>query len=193
MLSKTLIEIKNKQEQTLQSNWGLVFNSYFKICLKKEQEFLPIIYHLQTQEAITTDWFFFFFWLYCSAYGILVSQPRIESVPPAIKAWSPNHWTTTEFQNCSSLVSLLYSNLLITDHHLKIHLKHRYTWYPEVFNLQIDIAVSQSPSITTMNSHQLTFFHNPLHGREEGSLSGYYDGTSDLWLNLRNLICELEK
>ena len=61
MLNKILIEIKNNQEQTLQSNWGLVFNSYFKIRLKKEQEFLPIIYHLQTQEAITTDWFFFFF------------------------------------------------------------------------------------------------------------------------------------
>ena len=30
------------------------------------------------------------------ACGILVHQPGIEPVPPAVEAWSPNHWTARE-------------------------------------------------------------------------------------------------
>ena len=30
------------------------------------------------------------------AYGILILQPGIKSVPPAVEAWSLNHWTTRE-------------------------------------------------------------------------------------------------
>ena len=41
--------------------------------------------------------FFFFFWSRCTACGILVPQPGIELMPPAMEAWSPNHWTTKEF------------------------------------------------------------------------------------------------
>ena len=33
-----------------------------------------------------------FFW-YHAACGILVLQPRIEFVPPALEAWTFNHWT----------------------------------------------------------------------------------------------------
>ena len=32
-------------------------------------------------------------WLNCVAYGILVPQPGIEPMPPALKVWSLNHWT----------------------------------------------------------------------------------------------------
>ena len=31
-----------------------------------------------------------------STCGILVSQPGIQPTPPALEAWSPNHWTTRE-------------------------------------------------------------------------------------------------
>ena len=31
------------------------------------------------------------------ACGILVPQPGIEPVSPAMEAWSPNHWTAGEF------------------------------------------------------------------------------------------------
>ena len=42
-------------------------------------------------------WFtFFFFWLHGVARGILVPQPGIEPVSPAVEAESPNHWTTRE-------------------------------------------------------------------------------------------------
>ena len=40
--------------------------------------------------------FFFFFWLRFAPHGILVLRPGIEPGPPAVKAWSANHWTTRE-------------------------------------------------------------------------------------------------
>ena len=39
----------------------------------------------------------FFFWSHCTACRILVPRPGIETVPPAVEVWSPNHWTTREF------------------------------------------------------------------------------------------------
>ena len=45
---------------------------------------------------------FFFFWSPHVASGILVPQPGIEPVPPAVEAWSPNHWIAKEvpYSNC---------------------------------------------------------------------------------------------
>ena len=37
--------------------------------------------------------FFFFFWPRHAACGILFPWPGIEHVPPALEAWSLNHWT----------------------------------------------------------------------------------------------------
>ena len=37
-----------------------------------------------------------FFWLLCTACGILVPQPGIEPETSAVKAQSPNHWTARE-------------------------------------------------------------------------------------------------
>ena len=39
----------------------------------------------------------FFLLLRCSPRGILVPRPGIEPGPPAVEAWSPNHWTAGEF------------------------------------------------------------------------------------------------
>ena len=39
----------------------------------------------------------FSFWLHLEACGILVPQPGIEPVFPAVQVWSPNHWTAREF------------------------------------------------------------------------------------------------
>ena len=36
----------------------------------------------------------FIFWWHCEACGILVPQPGTEPRLMAVKAWSPNHWTT---------------------------------------------------------------------------------------------------
>ena len=36
------------------------------------------------------------FWPCCTACGILVPRPGIEAAPPAVEAWSLNHWTTGE-------------------------------------------------------------------------------------------------
>ena len=40
---------------------------------------------------------FGFFWLCHMACGILVPRPGIKPMPPAVEAWSPNHWTAREF------------------------------------------------------------------------------------------------
>ena len=41
---------------------------------------------------------FFYFWLgrVCAAWGILVPWPGIKPVPPAVEAWSANHWIIKE-------------------------------------------------------------------------------------------------
>ena len=41
--------------------------------------------------GITLDCFFFF-WLSFRACGILVPRPKIKPEPPALAAWSLNHW-----------------------------------------------------------------------------------------------------
>ena len=41
----------------------------------------------------------FFFWLHCVAYGILVPHLVIEPVPPALEVQSPNHWISREVPN----------------------------------------------------------------------------------------------
>ena len=40
--------------------------------------------------------FYFAFWLCCTACGGLVPQPGIKAMPPAVEAWSLNHWTSRE-------------------------------------------------------------------------------------------------
>ena len=35
----------------------------------------------------------FFFWPHRTACGILVPQPGIKPMPPALEVWSLNHWT----------------------------------------------------------------------------------------------------
>ena len=40
---------------------------------------------------------------------ILVPQPRVEPLPPAVEAWSPNHWTAREVPSVP-----LYIIILIT-------------------------------------------------------------------------------
>ena len=35
-------------------------------------------------------------WVLLVAHGILVPQPGIEPMPPALEVWSLNHWTTRE-------------------------------------------------------------------------------------------------
>ena len=37
-----------------------------------------------------------FFWTHRTACGIIVPQPGIEPVPPAVEVQSPNHWTSRE-------------------------------------------------------------------------------------------------
>ena len=56
--------------------------------------------------------FFFFFFLHHTAWGILVLLPRIELMPLAVEAKSPNHWTT----------SVIYFVIVIWESFLKNHI-----------------------------------------------------------------------
>ena len=47
--------------------------------------------------------FFFIFWPHAVACRILFPQPRIEPVPLAVEAQSPNHWTAREFPKIKDL------------------------------------------------------------------------------------------
>ena len=40
----------------------------------------------------------------CVACGILVPQPGMEPVPPAVEGWSPNLWTAREFSRKPFLI-----------------------------------------------------------------------------------------
>ena len=57
---------------------------------------IPVVYQSSIKELL---WAFLynikriFFWLHHMACGILVPQPRIRPMPPAVKAQSLNHWT----------------------------------------------------------------------------------------------------
>ena len=46
-----------------------------------------------------------FVYLCHAACGILVSQPRTEPTPSAVRAWSPNHWTTRQVPACLCYIS----------------------------------------------------------------------------------------
>ena len=65
----------------------------------------------------------FFFWLCCTAYGILVSKPGVESVPPTLKVWSRNYWTTREIckQYCSTPRFLIKILISVTKKLLEVH------------------------------------------------------------------------
>ena len=55
--------------------------------------------------------FFFFFSQPCDEVcGVLVSQLGMELVPPAVEAWSPNHWTTRE------VPTLMFYNIYLFTH-----------------------------------------------------------------------------
>ena len=54
------------------------------------------------------------FWPHCAACGILVPQPGIEPVPPAVEAWSPNHWTAREVH--------IYLPTYLSIYHLSIYI-----------------------------------------------------------------------
>ena len=56
--------------------------------------------------------FFFFFWSHCTTCGILVPQPEIKPVPPAVEVWSPNHWTVREVPPYHFLTHTLSKRLL---------------------------------------------------------------------------------
>ena len=73
------------------------------------------IHGVAKSRTLLSDWsdlisscLFVLFWLHYMACGISVSWPGIEPVPPAVEAWSSNHWTTREFPYLIYFQFILY-------------------------------------------------------------------------------------
>ena len=64
---------------------------------------------------IRKEFFFFFFFLGCATCRILVHQPGVKPVSPALEAWSLSHWATWEVP-----IRTLTSSFR-TSFHLSIH------------------------------------------------------------------------
>ena len=56
--------------------------------------------------------FFFLFWPHCMVCGTLVTQPRIEPGPSAMKVWSPNHWIAGK--SLDTVINTIWKNTITT-------------------------------------------------------------------------------
>ena len=56
----------------------------------------PYVHNGLPVQIIRYILFFFSFWLLCAACEILLPRSGIQPVPPAVEAWSVNHWTARE-------------------------------------------------------------------------------------------------
>ena len=67
------------------------------------------------------------------ACRIFVSQPGIEPVPPAVEAWSPNHWATREFA-------------------LPPSYKNSYSYIGSIQIIQVNLPTSRSVTLSHLQS-----------------------------------------
>ena len=63
-------------------------------------------------EVILLFYIYIYIWPFCAAYRILASWLGIEPMPPALEAWSLNHWTTREVPRPSYQCILIYQYIL---------------------------------------------------------------------------------
>ena len=73
---------------------------------------LPTLFTLSVYDLTVLCLFFFFFWPYCMACGILVPQPGIKPAPPALEAWHLNQWTAREVLSFVFAGTFQVSNLV---------------------------------------------------------------------------------
>ena len=63
----------------------------------------PNARRLEAEIRFKDIWTLLSIWLHYVACGILVPRPGIKPTPPALEAWSLNHWTTREVLNSAFL------------------------------------------------------------------------------------------
>ena len=87
--------------------------------------------------------FKYFFWLHCTACGILAPHPGIKPVPPALRVWSLNHWTARE-------VRLIFDSSTSFTLYIHIHCHHpRLSHHPLLLVLPNDLLTVSLPSFLT--------------------------------------------
>ena len=108
--------------------------------LSLRKRILPYKYRLGRK--INT--YFILFWPCQAACKILVPQPGIEPLPPAVKARSPNYWTTREFPICvlNEGVKLTTNYYFKNQKYYKYHIIQKNTIFYELMLLSLaDVAV----------------------------------------------------
>ena len=93
------------------------------------------------------------------ACGILVSQPGIKPMTPALEVWSPNHWTSEVKSNYFKVSNAVaFSTLIVLcNQHLYLVLKH---FHHSKVKPLIHYAVSPHPLSSTPGNHQFVFYIN---------------------------------
>ena len=79
---------------------------------------------------------FVFFWLPRAACGVLVPWPGIEPAPPAVEAWSLNHWGTREVPIFCILISCIFPKVLY-----KYLYKYIYKYLYKYISISIYISI----------------------------------------------------
>ena len=81
----------------------------FRICTKSsilwsQRRKLTLNWKWVKNLNIINNYYYFSFWPYHAACGLLVPWPGIEPMLPAVEAWSPIHWTTREVSELNSIL-----------------------------------------------------------------------------------------
>ena len=79
------------KQLSLRSQMTLIFSKQWQILSLYKRWPLTNVPHSWNIRFL--QGFFFIFWPHQVACGILVPRPVIETRPPTVEAWSPNHWT----------------------------------------------------------------------------------------------------
>ena len=117
--------------------WQLM---HIEEALSLRKRILPYKYRLGRK--INT--YFILFWPFQAAFKILVPPPGIEPLPPAVKARSPNYWTTREFPICilNEGVKLTTNYYFKNQKYYKYHIIQKNTIFYELMLLSLaDVAV----------------------------------------------------
>ena len=115
-----------------------------------------------------------FFFFGCTSSGVLVPQPGMEPVPPAVEAWRPNHWTAREVpplyyfsltHYCLLPGLLLYLPNLSPSFCPYPSSLHYYSWWSDSSDTEVRSCHSSAPVVFCLSkSKVLTMIFSTLDG-----------------------------
>ena len=89
MRNKSMYLLERRVLSDFSASWNVSFCLNIPLCSPFFKRAPLFIFNMFT-------YLFYIFWPHCTVCGILVPQPGIKPTPPALAAWSLNHWTARE-------------------------------------------------------------------------------------------------